>query len=127
MDYRIIIKTIAQIIITTAAVITALGVITWSAWSFGDDIGYRPIIKKEFIGFINNEFQLAMDQTKQNTLALAKNQFDILWGKKEHGGLDYEERVSLCTSAKILEYKVIDQNGQPECAENGKPILKFKQ
>jgi hypothetical protein len=101
-----------------AAYITAFGVIGGASLALGDATGWRPVIL--------NEFRVAMEQTEQNTLAMAKLQFDILWGKKQFGSLSFEEKVSLCKTAQILNYSLRTEKGEPECTPNGEPILTFQ-
>lgn len=113
-------------ILTFAAVVTALSSLIFGAWAFGDKTGYRPWLKLEQNAFVTNDIKKVMDQTEQNTLALAKIQFDILWGKREFGGLNFEEKVSLCKSAQILTYDVRNAKGEPECTQDGEPILTFQ-
>lgn len=106
---------------TTAALATALVTLGGLAYAFGDSTGYRPIFKKEFIGFIQGEFQMAMDQTQQNTLAIARQEFVYIEGKKDRGAeLTWEEKRDFCTNAKILEYPV------EGCTRDGEPIITFQ-
>lgn len=119
-------KDITKTLLTWAAVWGAAGSLIFGAWAFGDKTGYRPWLKLEQNAFINNDLKLVMDQTEQNTLALAKVQFDILWGKKQFGELAYEDKVSLCKSAQILQYDLRKEDGSPECSPNAEPILTFR-
>jgi len=107
-----------QLPLKLAAYITAFGIIGSAAVVLGDATEWRPVILKEF--------KVAMEQTEQNTLAMAKLQFDILWGKKQFGGLSFEEKVSLCKTAQILNYNIRTPDGSPECTPNGEPIFTFQ-
>lgn len=113
-------------ILTASAVMGALSSLIFGAWAFGDKTGYRPWLKMEQDAFAASEFKLVMDQAEQNTLAMAKIQFDILWGKREFGGLNIEEKTSLCKAAQILNYTVRNATGDRECTEAGEPILTFQ-
>lgn len=115
-------------IITTASLVAALVTLGGLTYTFGDKTGWRPIIKKEFVGFIEGEFKVAMDQTEQNTLAIAHSRFNILFDKKRINKepLTMDEKISLCKDALILKYEVIDANGQPYC-KDGKSILMLKE
>lgn len=113
-------------ILTTAAVMGALSSFVFGAWAFGDKTGYRPWLKLEQDSFVANDLKLVMEQTEQNTLAMAKLQFDILWGKKQFGGLNFEEKVSLCKTAQILGYNLRASDGSPECTADGEPVFTFQ-
>lgn len=119
-------RDISKSIIKWGAVVGALGVIGGAGWAFGDKTGFRPWLKMEQKAFTEQEFKLVMDQTEQNTLAMAKLQFDILWGKKQFGGLNFDEKVSLCKSAQILNYDIRTPDGSPECTADGEPIFTFQ-
>lgn len=113
-------------VLTWAAVGGALSSLVFGAWAFGDKTGFRPWLKFEQDAFVSNDLKLVMDQTEQNTLAMAKIQFDILWGKKQFGGLNLDEKTSLCKAAQILSYTVRNPEGDRECTEDGEPILTFQ-
>jgi hypothetical protein len=106
-------------IVTISSVFGAVVILAGFAWAFGDDSGYRPIIKREFERFLGVEFKLAMDQTEQNTLAIARQEFNYIEEKKLRGGLlTYEEKRDFCKNAQILQYPV------EGCAlDTGEPIF----
>ena len=108
-----------------AAALTAFVTIGGFAWAFGDNTGYRPWLKKEMQEFTARDFKLVMDQTQQNTLAIAKSQFDTLWGKRQFNELNFDEKVSLCKNAQILQYNVTDNDGNLVCTKDGEPVLTF--
>lgn len=107
----------------TAAAIVSLGTL---AWAFGDNTGYRPWLKKEQNEFTQKQFQIVMDQTQQNTLAISKNKFDLLYAKQVFGELTFDEKVSLCKDAQILGYVVTDKDGGLMCTKEGEPIITFR-
>ena len=109
-----------------SATVTAVVALAGMGWAFGDKTGYRPWLKMEMQDFTAHDFKLVMDQTQQNTLALAKTQFDILWGQRKFGALDFEQKTSLCKAAQILNYAVTDEAGVPICNKDGQPIITFK-
>jgi len=109
-----------------SATITALVTLGGLAWGFGDATGYRPWLKREQETFTANNFKLVMDQTQQNTLAIAKSQFDVLWGQRKFGALDFEQTTSLCKNAQILNYAVTDNTGALLCTKDGQPVITFK-
>jgi len=113
----------AKAVIKASALYTAMGVLLGGAWAFGDNTGYRPWLKKEMQEFTARDFQKVMDQTQQNTLAITKNEFDLLWGQRTHGELDFDAKVKLCTDAYILKYSVTDEEGNLICTAEGAPIL----
>lgn len=113
-------------IIKAASVYSALAVLIGAAWAFGDNTGYRPWLKKEMQEFTARDFQMVMDQTQQNTLALAKSEFDRLWAQRKFGELSFEEKISLCKTAQILKYDLRTDDGSRECTEEGEPIFTFK-
>lgn len=106
---------------------TALATIVGAAWAFGDKTGYRPWLKLEQNEFTQKQFQTVMDQTQQNTLAIVKSQFDLLYGKKQFGELTWDEKMALCKNAQILNYTVVDDQNRQICSEDGTPVLTFKQ
>lgn len=110
-----------------SAMLLSLVALGGIAWGFGETTGYRPWLLREQNEFTSKRFQLVMEQTQQNTLALSKSSFDILWGKREFGKdpLTFEEKVSLCKDAQILDYDVLNEEGMPEC-KDGQPVLIFK-
>lgn len=112
-------------ILTAAAVVGAIVTLGGFAWAFGESTGYRPWLKKEQDQFSKSQFQLVMEQTQQNTLSIEKGKFDILLDKRKYGELNFDEKVSLCKSAQILEYDVTDEGGRPICTE-GQPVIIFK-
>ena len=115
-----------SILTKISAAATAIVALAGMGWAFGDKTGYRPWLKMEMQDFTSHDFKLVMDQTQQNTLAIAKNQFDILLGQKKFGVLTYEQSSSLCKTAQILNYVVTDDNGALLCTKDGQPIITFK-
>jgi len=115
-----------MILTKIAATLTAGMTLAGAAWVFGDNTGYRPWLKREMQNFTANDFKLVMDQTQQNTLAIAKQEFDLLWGQRKFGALDFEQKITLCKDAQLLRYGVTDESGVPICTKEGEPILTFK-
>ena len=115
-----------SILTKASASLTAVIALGGALWVFGDDTGYRPWLKKEMQDFTARDFKVVMDQTQQNTLAIAKNQFDILWGQRKFGALDFEQTTSLCKNAQILNYAVADNTGALICTKDGQPVITFK-
>ena len=106
-------------ILKSAAVYGAVAALVTGAWAFGDNTGYRPWLKREQQEFTSKDFHLVMEQTQINTLAIAKQEFNLLEEKAQRGGeLTYEEKRDLCKNAQILEYPV------EGCQKDtGEPIL----
>ena len=113
-------------ILKLSALITAVTVIGGAAWAFGDKTGFRPWLKFEQNEFTARDFKLVLDQTQQNTLAIAKSQFDTLYGKSQFNNLNFDEKISLCKNAQILQYNVTDDAGNLLCTETGEPVITFK-
>lgn len=108
-------------ILKASALYSAFGVLFAGAWAFGDNTGYRPWLKLEQNEFTTKQFQLVMDQTQQNALANARQDFIYIEGKKDRGvELTWEEKRDLCTNARILEYPV------EGCNKDGEPIITFE-
>lgn len=105
----------AKTFITAGAVFAAFNGMAWGAWRIGEYTELRPVILREFRANI----KLAMDIAERNTIAIAKQEFDAIEGKKDHGAeLTYEEKRDLCKNAQILDYPV------DGCERNtGEPIL----
>lgn len=108
-----------------AAFIAGVVAIVGAAWAFGDQTGYRPWLKREMQEFTNKDFRQIMDQTQQNTLAIEKGKFDLLYSKKQFSELTFDERIALCRSAAVLDYSVTNEEGEPICSEKGEPIVVF--
>lgn len=105
-------------VLRLATLYGAVVVLAGGAYAIGENTGYRPIFKKEFIGFMDTEFKLAMDQTEQNTLAIANQKFIYIEEKKDRGAeLTWEEKRDFCITAKILQFPV------QGCLPDGQPDL----
>lgn len=105
-------------ILRAATLYGALALLGGGAWAFGENTGYSPVLKRDFIGFMNKEFKMAMDQTEQNTLAIANQSFIRIEEKKDRGAeLSWEEKRDYCTNARILQYPV------QGCLPDGQPNL----
>lgn len=109
----------------TAAAVTALLTLGGIAWAFGETTGYRPWLKLEQDDFTSKQFHSVMDQTQQNTRALAQFKFDELWGLRTHGELTWEQKMSLCSLALTLNYTVVDNQNRQICSNEGTPVLVF--
>lgn len=109
----------SKIILTFAAYLAALGVIGTTAWAIGEVTGLRPALIRE----LNEKFKIAMDQTQLNTIAITKQEFNILEERlKRDGILTWDEKRDYCTFALILKYPVDDSNGF-RCTSDGIPDL----
>lgn len=109
----------SKTILKYGAIYGAITAFMTGAWAFGDNTGYRPWLKKEMQEFTAKDFKLVMDQTQLNTLAIAKQEFDLLEEKAERGvDLSYEEKRDMCKNAQILDYPV-----QGCESKTGEPVL----
>lgn len=108
-----------------AAAIAGSVAIVGAAWAFGDSTGYRPWFLFEQNDFTSKKFQLVMDQTQQNTRALAQFKFDELWGLRKYGELTWEQKMSMCSLAATLNYTVVDDQNRQICSNDGTPVLVF--
>lgn len=107
-------------ILKAAALYSAMAVLVGAAWAFGDNTGYRPWLKLEQEDFTKSRFQLVMEQSQQNALANARQDFIYIEGKKDRGvELTWEEKRDFCTNALILGYPV------EGCDKEGDPIITF--
>ncbi len=83
-------------IIQLGAIVAAFVAVGTAAWSAGDYLRIRPVLK--------SEFELVMNQVQQNTQAVLRITFDNLTRKREYGGLTFDEQQNLCRIAAALEY-----------------------
>lgn len=113
-------------VLKAAALYTAMGILLGGVWTFGDKTGFRPWLKFEQNDFTTRDFQKVMDQTQQNTRALAQFKFDELWGLRKFGELTWEQKMSLCSLAVTLNYTVVDDQNRQICSDDGTPILSFQ-
>lgn len=113
-----------QKIITTSALIAAVVTLGGFAWAIGDNTGYRPWLKREQSEFTDKQFKLVIDQTQQNTRALAQLKFDELWGLRKFGALTWDQKVNLCSLALTLNYTIVEEDGcRKICSDDGTPVL----
>lgn len=100
-------------IMQAAGLVTAMTVLGGAAWQIGEVTQLRPALIKE----LKDGLKIAMDQTQINTLAIAKQEFDQIEGKIDHGAeLTYEEKRDFCKNAQILDYPVLgcdSKTGEP--------------
>jgi hypothetical protein len=92
-----------QKIIAASAIAGAVVTLTGLAWAFGDDSGYRPIMKREFIGFISKDFKMAQDTTQQLIKSVQWLELENLEKLYLGGVLTDQEKQKRCLLAYQLQ------------------------
>lgn len=90
-------------ILRASALVGAVIMLAGVAWAFGDDSGYRPIIKREFVGFISKDFKMAQDTTQQLVKSVQWLELDNLEKLYKNGVLSDQEKQKRCLLAYQLQ------------------------
>lgn len=90
-------------VIRAAALYGAIGVLATGAYAIGENTGYRPIFKKEFVGFMSTEFKLAMDTTQQLVKSVQWLELENLEKLYQSGVLSDQEKHKRCLLAYQLQ------------------------
>lgn len=94
-----------------AAVLTSILIIGGTAWAFGENTGYSPVLKKDFIGFISKDFKVAQETTQQLVEAVQWLELENLEKRYTVGLLTPQDKQKRCLLAYQLQaFYVIDCN-----------------
>lgn len=99
-----------------AAVLGAIIMIGGVAWAFGENTGYSPVLKKDFIGFISKDFKVAQDTTQQLVKAVQWIELENLEKLYATSILDDQKKQKRCLLAYQLQAFYIKDCNWPAIA-----------